>query len=418
MADLKLNSSGGGSVTLTTPSTASNLTLTLPSASGTVATTTGTLTNPTINGFTGDTSVVNIGSGQFYKDASGNVGIGTSSPATLLHVAGSSGLTLGAVSGNAWRTAAIVPIDEGASYKGTLAFYTHASAGSPGAPTERMRLDSAGNLGLGVTPSAWGSGFRALQIGSGASVVCDGSATVRLYANAYYDGTNLKYINSAQASQYRQFNGQHDWWIAGSGSAGGTISFTQAMTLDASGCLGIGPGGTSPSSYGWFTAIGSPITRPLTALYSNAASDSAYPCIQIGKYANDSTTANIYVRFFYNNLTNGGGQINANGAGAAAFGSFSDARLKENITSLPDQLANICALKPSEFDFKDGSGHQIGFIAQEMEEVYPDCVDEDENGMLMISGWSKTEARLVKAVQELSAQNQKLEARLAQLEAK
>ena len=41
-----------------------------------------TLTNPTINGFTGDTSVVNIGSGQVYKDTSGNVAIGSTSPVT------------------------------------------------------------------------------------------------------------------------------------------------------------------------------------------------------------------------------------------------------------------------------------------------------------------------------------------------
>ena len=100
--------------------------------------------------------------------------------------------------------------------------------------------------------------------------------------------------------------------------------------------------------------------------------------------------------------------ITANGANAATFTSSSDARLKENITALPDQLANICALKPSEFDYKDGSGHQIGFIAQEMEEVYPDCVAEDGDGMLMISGWSKTEARLVKAIQELHQEIQTL----------
>jgi hypothetical protein len=81
-----IKSTGGGSVTLTAPSTASDLTLTLPSATGTVATTTGTLTNPTINGFTGDTSVINVGSGQIYKDASGNVGIGTSSPNGKLDV--------------------------------------------------------------------------------------------------------------------------------------------------------------------------------------------------------------------------------------------------------------------------------------------------------------------------------------------
>lgn len=47
-----------------------------------------TLTNPTINGFTGDTSLINIGSGQLYKDTSGNIGIGTSSPSYLFDVAG------------------------------------------------------------------------------------------------------------------------------------------------------------------------------------------------------------------------------------------------------------------------------------------------------------------------------------------
>ena len=86
-------------------------------------------------------------------DASGNLGIGTSSPATRLHVAGSTGLTLGAVSGDAWRTAAIVPIDEGSAYRGSLAFYTHPSAGSAGAPTERARIDSSGNLLVGTTTS-------------------------------------------------------------------------------------------------------------------------------------------------------------------------------------------------------------------------------------------------------------------------
>ena len=96
MGDVKLNSTGGGSVTLTPPSTASNLTLTLPSASGTVATTSGSgsvFTNPTINGFTGDTSVVNIGSGQFYKDTSGKGGRGTRSPADKREGGGGEGRT-------------------------------------------------------------------------------------------------------------------------------------------------------------------------------------------------------------------------------------------------------------------------------------------------------------------------------------
>lgn len=45
-----------------------------------------TLTNPVINGFTGDTNVVNIGSGQVYKDAAGNLGVGTSLPGAKVHI--------------------------------------------------------------------------------------------------------------------------------------------------------------------------------------------------------------------------------------------------------------------------------------------------------------------------------------------
>jgi hypothetical protein len=51
-----------------------------------------TLTNPTINGFTGNTAIVNIGSGQIYKDTSGNVGLGTTSPLAMLQVIGSSSI--------------------------------------------------------------------------------------------------------------------------------------------------------------------------------------------------------------------------------------------------------------------------------------------------------------------------------------
>lgn len=53
------------------------------SPSSTETQTNKTLTNPVINGATGDTSVLNFGSGQFYKDTSGNVGIGTSTPGSL-----------------------------------------------------------------------------------------------------------------------------------------------------------------------------------------------------------------------------------------------------------------------------------------------------------------------------------------------
>jgi hypothetical protein len=57
----------------------------LATLNGTQTLTNKTLTNPAINGFTGDTSVINIGSAQIYKDTSGNVGFGISSPSAKVH---------------------------------------------------------------------------------------------------------------------------------------------------------------------------------------------------------------------------------------------------------------------------------------------------------------------------------------------
>jgi hypothetical protein len=135
-------------------------------------------------------------------------------------------------------------------------------------------------------------------------------------------------------------------------------------------------------------------------VWSAWSGDQGTEALNITKYDNVSTTNQVFQRFVINNGSTNSGQINANGASQAAFGSYSDIRLKENIEDLPNQLNKINSLRPVEFDYLDGSGHQIGFIAQEMQEVYPDAVGEGENGMLSITGWSKTEARLVKAIQE------------------
>jgi hypothetical protein len=109
----------------------------------------------------------------------------------------------------------------------------------------RATLDSSGNLGLGVTPSAWSSSFKALQV-KNASLWSTGN-DASLTANAYYDGTNYRYITTNGATrQYHNTDGSIAWSNAPSGTAGNAITFTQAMTLDASGRLGIGQ--TSPST--------------------------------------------------------------------------------------------------------------------------------------------------------------------------
>jgi len=117
-----------------------------------------------------------------------------------------------------------------------LTFYTVAS--------ERMRIDSSGNLGLGVTPSAASAGNSTFQFGAQGSLLGT-SGEIDLSVNAYFN-SGWKYIGTGTASQYQQGGGVHRWYYAASGTAGNAISFTQAMTLDASGNLGIGT--TSPST--------------------------------------------------------------------------------------------------------------------------------------------------------------------------
>jgi Chaperone of endosialidase len=379
-------------------------------------------------------------------------------------------------------------------------------------------LDSSGNLGLGVTPSAW-SGVVGLQISSGGSIYAS-TVNVAYGSNHYYNGSYRFVGNGYACIYYSNYanNGSHVWQVSALNSSGAGVAFTptNAMTLTAAGVLQLGSaisldpttanalvvnssgilgiGTASPNAAGGvgtavhihgssqsqlhltndttgtsssdgtnisvsgsdlyinnrengfttfynngserarITAAGDLLVGTTTAAYgvvarlytevsasgttpficvSKFSGDVAAPAAVIYKYDNDSTTSQVFVRFAINNGGVSSGQINGNGANQVAFGSWSDVRLKENITALPNQLANICALKPAEFDYRDGSGHQIGFIAQEMQEVYPDVVGEGENGMLMVTGWSKTEARLVKAIQELHAEIESLKQRIA-----
>jgi hypothetical protein len=115
---------------------------------------------------------------------------------------------------------------------------------------ERLYLTSSGNLGLGVTPSAWGSILRAQQIGNYGAFIAgrtDSVNQVFIGVNGYYNGTNWIYSNTSSASRYYQESGAHYWDQAPSGTAGNAISFTQAMTLGSNSGLSIGTPSAAPS---------------------------------------------------------------------------------------------------------------------------------------------------------------------------
>ena len=121
---------------------------------------------------------------------------------------------------------------------------------------EVARFDSAGNLGLGVTPSAntvSGSGYRQIEVGTTVgNMIFAGGNELYVSQNVIYN-SGWKYAVSVPASQYRLNGGGHQFYTAPTGTAGNTATFTQAMTLDANGSLVVG-GTTVVTNNGGITA--------------------------------------------------------------------------------------------------------------------------------------------------------------------
>jgi len=192
----------------------------------------------------------NIGATEKMRiDSSGNVGIGTSSPNALadLHVADTSDARI-------WLDATSADTMELYSGNGVGMFNrsnSHLLLGTNN--TERVRIDSSGNVGIGVVPEAWrANDFIGLQVGTGAAVYGRGSGDEDksgLASNAYYDNDNdrWQYIATKAATNYYQVSGQHLFQVAASGTADTAISWSEAMRIDSSGNLLVGT--TSNSVY-------------------------------------------------------------------------------------------------------------------------------------------------------------------------
>ena len=282
--------------------------------------------------------------------------------------------------------------------------------------TERYRVDSSGNVGIGVTPSSWGSNSKALQVGGGGAAVSStgaGTSSSRFTHGCYFDNTNWKYQYTSVGATLYEVTGAnsgstHAWYIAPGGTAGNTVTaFTAAaMTLDASGNLLVGT-----TSAGSNSGIGLKVAYSATAPYfstvgsSTSASEYSYLL-----YSTGGTPAfKFYVSY--------SGQISATSGTVAAL---SDARFKENIQDIDVGLSAILALKPRKFDWKAGRGKDIkgdrGFIAQEFETVFPNLIDEwadpaPEGEAPYKSVRQDLIPVLVKAIQELTARVQTLEAK-------
>jgi hypothetical protein len=115
-----------------------------------------------------------------------------------------------------------------------------------------LTIKNAGNVGIGVIPSAWYTGYTALQVGFSGAIWSNKTSadtnTTMIGNNAYLNSgaTNWIYQNNGFATRYTQVSGEHQFYTTASGTAGAAITWTQAMTLNSSGNLGIGT--SSPST--------------------------------------------------------------------------------------------------------------------------------------------------------------------------
>jgi hypothetical protein len=146
--------------------------------------------------------------------------------------------------------------------------------------SEQMRLDTTGNVGLGVTPSSWNT-FKVFEVGYAGNGFAGqiGSSQVSMNANGYYN-TGWKYANTGAATQYYQLGGAHYWSVAASGTAGNPISFSTVMTINSAGNLTLNqPTGTLLNNAGrpMVNQTGG-ILQVLTSSYStNLSTNSSTP---------------------------------------------------------------------------------------------------------------------------------------------
>jgi len=189
-------------------------------------------------------------------DASGNVGIGETSPSTFgkLVVTGSTPFAV-LRSSDVTTAGFSMLVNGGSNGVGSIATddggHLTFDTGSTGAgQAERMRIDSSGNVGIGVVPTTdHNPVVEALQIGSTANLFGRNDAEVTtLTSNSYLSVAGYpKYITTNEASEYTQVSGNHIWYNAPSGTAGAACTQTERMRIDASGNLGIGT--SSPTNF-------------------------------------------------------------------------------------------------------------------------------------------------------------------------
>jgi hypothetical protein len=314
------------------------------------------------------------------------LGVGVASPTAKLHISGNFKID-GATSEILMATGSERTISASGSSGSTALTFKRWNGSSY---VSDVVFDGSSNVGVGLTPSAWNSNYKALQIGLAGAVFNDNfNEALNVSSNAYYDSVDNRYefIRTGYAQRYTQTNGgQHQWHTSTtSGSANNAITFNQAMTLDASGNLSVGA-----------TSVLNGVR-----IFGERSGGSVAGF-------NRTTSDGTNVLFYREGLIVGDISVTTL---ATTYNSISDYRLKEAVQPLSGGLARVNALKPSIYKWKVNGSSGEGFLAHELAEVVPasvtgekDAVNEDGSIKAQSIDMSRIVPILVAAIQELTAE--------------
>jgi hypothetical protein len=315
----------------------------------------------------------------------------------------------------------------------------------------RMRINSSGNVGIGTaSPSAkleiasgtikttpvysTGNFFNAFH--SAPSAGGDGG----LYMGAispnnsdissggyYYSGGN--YIaKDTTASKINLSNNGIIFSYNSGLTSGSTYAPSERARIDSSGNLLVGT-----TAKGHISAAheirGESSSGGISALtVANTTGTAECPALNVANRDTSTDSSNRFVQF-YADYTGSSpsvamGGIVGNGSGSVQFATISDKREKENISSVGSVADKIKQLNVVEFDFiKTGDHVDYGFIAQDVQDVFPDFVvdnmaNEGEEERLGLAGGMSSGyiAVLTKALQEALTKIEQLETRIETLE--
>ena len=327
------------------------------------------------------------------------------------------GISFGANTGSSQRTwlASIEArrdsaTNDATNYAGSLVFYTR-PAQSP--TVERMRITSAGNVGINGTPTykfdvGINSQTQSATVGSNGLIRNATAADTSPYTQAriiVYGGTSVDTANWGYFAYGADANMRIVYGKIGSASGpslifgttsaiDGTGAFSESMRIDGSGNLLVGKTTTSTGTQGVVLAAG-------TSSFANSSGTASINMNNIG-------FGGISMSFQYSGSQKGYIEITST---AVNYVTSSDQRLKTNIVDAPE--GNIDSIKVRSFDWlEDGSHQTYGMVAQELLTSAPYAVSQSSNSEDMMGvDYSKLVPMLVKEIQSLRA-------RVAQLETK